>query len=92
MTMESFPIHEAAAAGDIATLNQLLSQAGDSAAANIERFDPEGYTALMCAIRSPARQQIGRATSHRSWRIHTQGCEGELWLAQGRLDAGIGGG
>ncbi|HEU5136455.1 MAG TPA: ankyrin repeat domain-containing protein [Steroidobacteraceae bacterium] len=56
--MERFPIHEVAAAGDIEALNRLLLRAGGAAAAEIERFDGEGYTALMRAVISAAANRV----------------------------------
>jgi ankyrin repeat protein len=52
MTIEKFPIHDAAAAGDGATLNRLLIKFGPKAASEIERTNARGFTALMCAIDS----------------------------------------
>jgi|KBSSwiStaDraftv2_1062776.scaffolds.fasta_scaffold11378_2 ankyrin repeat protein len=53
MALEKFPLHEAAAAGNLAQLEKLLARPRRDAAAEIERVTPDGLTALMLALLSP---------------------------------------
>jgi ankyrin repeat protein len=48
------PIHEAAWAGDDVQLRRAIADAGADAVREMERLTPSHYSALMCAVASPA--------------------------------------
>jgi ankyrin repeat protein len=53
VAVESFPIHDAALAGNAPLLEELIAAQGDNVAREIERVTPDGFTALMLAVMSP---------------------------------------
>jgi ankyrin repeat protein len=54
MALPRLPIHEAAWAGDDALLRRALETAGAKAVEEMGRLTPNHYSALMCAVASPA--------------------------------------